>query len=64
MVRDFNPNAARFSEGAYLRDRVLAVPHAPQTQASLRAQQEALWIAANRLGLYDAADWLKETALR
>jgi hypothetical protein len=29
-----------------------------QSQASLRDQQEILHAAANRLGLYDAADWL------
>jgi len=35
-----------------------AIPRQPQTQASLDDQLKTLRIAANRLGLYDAADFL------
>ena len=35
-----------------------AIPPAPQTQISLHEQIVLLILAANKLGLYDAADWL------
>lgn len=37
-----------------------AVTRLPQTQVSLNEQLMALRVAANRLGLYDAADWLTQ----
>lgn len=39
-------------------DAILAIPQQPQNQASLREQLFLLLAAANRLGLYDAADYL------
>lgn len=38
--------------------RVANLKQHPQTQDSLSDQLLALKIAANKLGLYDAADWL------
>jgi hypothetical protein len=38
---------------------VNATQKLPQTQASLQEQLVALQLAAVKLGLYDAADWLK-----
>jgi hypothetical protein len=35
------------------------IPQVPQTQASLIYQLKILRIAANKLGLYDAADFIK-----
>lgn len=36
-----------------------AIPLQPQTQVALHAQLISLWEAANRLGLHDAADYLR-----
>jgi hypothetical protein len=35
------------------------IPQMPQTQMALNDQLEILRIAANRLGLYDAADFIR-----
>lgn len=37
------------------------IPQQPQRQDSLLDQLEELHIAATRLGMYDAADWLWKT---
>jgi hypothetical protein len=37
------------------------VPEFAQTQNSLGCQLEALRVVANRLGLYDAADFIKRS---
>lgn len=44
------------------REVLIATERLPQTQASLDDQLKALWLAANKLGLYDAADWLRDAA--
>lgn len=38
--------------------RALSVPSYPQTQESLSDQLRALRVAAVKMGLYDADDWL------
>lgn len=40
-----------------------AVPKGPQTQAALNDQLYDLVFVAQRLGLYDAADFLKDKAV-
>lgn len=42
-----------------LQHRVASVPRFDQVQCSTRDQLEALRLVANRLGLYDAADVLR-----
>jgi len=39
------------------------IPQCTQSQESLQDQLIELHLAATRLGLYDAADWLRRTAL-
>jgi hypothetical protein len=44
----------------YLKEAMKAVPKQHQSQQSLNDQLRALVGVANHLGLYDAADYLKE----
>jgi hypothetical protein len=44
----------------YINEAMKAVPKQHQSQQSLNDQLRALVGVANRLGLYDAADYLKE----
>lgn len=39
---------------------IKAIPQQPQVQLDLRMQLEVLHAAANRLGLYDAADYVRD----
>jgi hypothetical protein len=47
-----------------LRKVVNAIPKQPQTQVALNDQLHVLISAANRLGLYDAADYLTNATNR
>jgi hypothetical protein len=43
----------------HINEVINNIPQQPQVQYSLRDQLEQLRLAANKLGLYDAADYLK-----
>lgn len=44
----------------YIKEAMQTVPKQHQSQQSLNDQLRALVDVANKLGLYDAADYLKE----
>ena len=48
-----------FSVGSSALDVARQIPQVPQTQRALNDQLKILRIAANKLGLYDAADFIK-----
>lgn len=43
---------------------VMKIEQRPQTQMSLNVQLAKLYFVANRLGLYDAADFIRYSVLR
>lgn len=43
-------------------EHYVAIKQQPQRQDSLVAQLETVVVAANRLGCYDAADWIRKQA--
>lgn len=52
-------NLGLFSVSGSALDIAKQIPQVPQTQMALNNQLKILRIAANRLGLYDAADFIK-----
>ena len=47
------------SDGASCSAIIRNIPKTPQSQHALCDQLSLLWAAANRLGLYDAADFIR-----
>lgn len=48
-----------YEKTSNILDVINSIPQQPQVQYSLMEQLEQLRLAANKLGLYDAADYLK-----
>lgn len=46
--------------GTARQDRVPVIAQQPQRQDSLQEQLRDLQVVANRLGMYDAADWISD----
>ena len=44
----------------YILNQIQQAGQAPQSQASLTDQLQELRVLANKAGLYDAADWLRD----
>ncbi len=58
------PDLSKVSEPHYIGNLLNQVPRQSPSQASLNDQLIALQFAAQRLGLYDAADFLRDSVLK
>ncbi len=58
------PSSPRVAETLPAMEAIRQIPRQRQTQASLNSQLRSLREAAQRLGLYDAADFLRDTLER